>query len=331
LLEITLNRKKMSLLNVRNLSTVFETSGGRTIHAVDNVTFSMAKGEIMGLVGESGCGKSVTALSILKLIPNPPGEIISGEIIFNGVDLLQLSESQMQDIRGRQIGMVFQEPMSSLNPVLKIGTQISEPLTRHLKMNKNLSLSRSLELLEMVGIPDGKQRINDYPHQFSGGQKQRIMIAIALACEPALLIADEATTALDVTVQAQILELLKDLSDNLGISLLIITHNLGIVARYAQRIAVMYAGKIREIGLATDVYRAPKHPYTAGLLDSVPKLKGKKLTRLNSIAGEVPDPTDLPLGCAYNIRCTKVVKKCNTEPGLSVHTTNQSYACWNPL
>ena len=304
--------KSTPLLQVRNLRTSFNTPDGK-ITAVAGVTFDIHHGETLGLVGESGCGKSVTALSIMQLVPNPPGVIEQGEVMFDGTDLLKLSNKEMQAVRGSGIGMIFQEPMSSLNPVLSIGRQITEPLEVHLELGKAAALDRAAELLNMVGIADSRQRLDDYPHQLSGGQRQRVMIAIALSCEPKLLIADEATTALDVTIQAQILELMKNLTSQLGTALLIITHNLGIIARYADRLNVMYAGKIRESGTAEQVYLNPAHPYTIGLLNSVPRLDRPATDRLDPIPGEIPDPSDLPTGCAFRPRCRWAITQCEVD------------------
>ena len=304
--------KSTPLLQVRNLRTSFNTPDGK-ITAVAGVTFDIHHGETLGLVGESGCGKSVTALSVMQLVPNPPGVIEQGEVMFDGTDLLKLSNKEMQAVRGSGIGMIFQEPMSSLNPVLSIGRQITEPLEVHLELGKAAALDRAAELLNMVGIADSRQRLDDYPHQLSGGQRQRVMIAIALSCEPKLLIADEATTALDVTIQAQILELMKNLTSQLGTALLIITHNLGIIARYADRLNVMYAGKIRESGTAEQVYLNPAHPYTIGLLNSVPRLDRPATDRLDPIPGEIPDPSDLPTGCAFRPRCRWATTQCEVD------------------
>ena len=304
--------KSTPLLQVRNLRTSFNTPDGK-ITAVAGVTFDIHHGETLGLVGESGCGKRVTALSIMQLVPNPPGVIEQGEVMFDGTDLLKLSNKEMQAVRGSGIGMIFQEPMSSLNPVLSIGRQITEPLEVHLELGKAAALARAAELLNMVGIADSRQRLDDYPHQLSGGQRQRVMIAIALSCEPKLLIADEATTALDVTIQAQILELMKNLTSQLGTALLIITHNLGIIARYADRLNVMYAGKIRESGTAEQVYLNPAHPYTIGLLNSVPRLDRPATDRLDPIPGEIPDPSDLPTGCAFRPRCRWATTQCEVD------------------
>ena len=300
------------LLEVNNLQTYFHSSTG-VVKAVDGTSFYIHEGETLGLVGESGCGKSVSALSVMRLIPNPPGRIEGGQVLFEGKDLLQISESDMRKVRGSRIGMIFQEPMTSLNPVLTIGRQLTETLELHLNMTKRQAMTRAGELLEMVGIADPEQRLHDHPHQLSGGQRQRVMIAIAMSCNPKLLIADEATTALDVTIQAQILELMMQVTSELGTGLLIITHNLGVVARYADRVNVMYAGKIRETGRATDLYRNPKHPYTVGLLNSVPRLDSRSGSRLLPIEGEIPDPSNLPPGCAFRPRCQWAVEKCMTD------------------
>lgn len=317
-----------TLLDIKNLSTHFNTSAG-TIKAVNDVSFELREGETLGLVGESGCGKSVTALSIMRLVPSPPGRIVSGDVIFQGQNLLKISEAEMQNVRGRDIGMIFQEPMTSLNPVLSIGRQLREPLELHLGMTKQQSLSRSSELLELVGIPDPETRLKTFPHQTSGGQRQRIMIAMALSCEPKLLIADEATTALDVTIQAQILEIIKDLTDRLGTSVIIITHNLGVVARYADSVNVMYAGKLRESGSLDQVYKAPKHPYTVGLLNSVPTLDLDADVRLQPIRGEIPNLIDLPEGCAFIDRCDYAEQKCEeSEPELEEVEDAHFGACW---
>ena len=317
-----------TLLDIKNLSTHFNTSAG-TIKAVNDVSFELREGETLGLVGESGCGKSVTALSIMRLVPSPPGRIVSGDVIFQGQNLLKISEAEMQNVRGRDIGMIFQEPMTSLNPVLSIGRQLREPLELHLGMTKQQSLSRSSELLELVGIPDPATRLKTFPHQTSGGQRQRIMIAMALSCEPKLLIADEATTALDVTIQAQILEIIKDLTDRLGTSVIIITHNLGVVARYADSVNVMYAGKLRESGSLDQVYKNPKHPYTVGLLNSVPTLDLDADVRLQPIRGEIPNLIDLPKGCAFIDRCDYAGQKCEeSEPELEEVEDAHFGACW---
>ena len=316
------------LLEINNLRTSF-FGQDEEVRAVDNVSFYLETGETLGLVGESGCGKSVTALSILRLIQEPQGKILGGEVWLDGVNLLTLPNEEMEAVRGAQIGMIFQEPMTSLNPVLSIGRQLTETLEIHLELDKQAALNRASELLQMVGIPDHESRLLDYPHQLSGGQRQRVMIAMALSCNPKLIIADEATTALDVTIQAQILELLTNLTDELGTALIIITHNLGVVARHADRVNVMYAGKIRETGRADEIYDTPRHPYTAGLLDSVPRLDRPKGTRLQSIEGEIPDLTNLPTGCAYHPRCPFVVDKCTVDdPQLEKVGETQATSCW---
>ena len=320
------------LLEVENLRTHFFTSDG-VVKAVDGVSFNIDNGESLALVGESGCGKSITALSIIQLIPNPPGRIIGGEVWFQGHDLLKFSNSAMRKVRGNQIGMVFQEPMTSLNPVLTIGRQLTETLELHMQMNSATALRRAAELLAIVGIPDGASRLNDYPHQFSGGMRQRVMIAMALSCNPSLLIADEPTTALDVTIQAQILEVIARVRRELGIGVIIITHNLGVVARYVDRLNVMYAGKVVEQGTARDVYKDPRHPYTLGLLASVPRLDEPRGARLVPIEGMPPDLSDLPAGCAFRVRCPFALDRCAEEiPPLSGvgATTGQEHksACW---
>jgi len=317
-----------ALLKVENLQTQFRTEGG-LVKAVDDVSFEVHAGETFALVGESGCGKSVTALSIMGLIPTPPGEITGGMITFDGQDLLQMPSREMRAIRGSKIGMIFQEPMSSLNPVLTIQSQLTEPLLIHTDLSKKAANDRAIELVDMVGIADAPTRMKQYPHELSGGQRQRIMIAMAMSCTPQLLIADEATTALDVTIQAQILDLMKDVTEQSGTALLVITHNLGIVARYANRVAVMYAGKMREIGEAVDLYTQPRHPYTVGLLRSVPRLDDEKGTPLSPIAGEIPDLTQLPEGCTFNPRCQWAVDRCRREsPLLEEISPEKKVACF---
>ncbi len=317
------------LLEVRSLSTQFLTGAG-VVRAVDNVSWDVGEGETVALVGESGCGKSVSALSIMRLVQEPAGRIVSGQVLFKGRDLLTLSEEQMRHVRGREIAMVFQEPMTSLNPVLTIGRQLTEGLEIHLGMSPADARRRAVELLTMVGIPDPERRLPQYPHQFSGGMRQRMMIAMALACEPSLVLADEPTTALDVTIQAQILELMKELSHRLGVAMLIITHNLGVVARYADRVNVMYAGRIIERGSAREIYAHPRHPYTLGLLRSVPRLDEPRRERLAPIEGQPPDLTRLPAGCAFVPRCSFRVDRCVTEaPALRVvNGAGHVAACW---
>ena len=316
------------LLEVRDLTTHFYTSTG-VVKAVDHVSLYVNEGETLALVGESGCGKSVTALSLMRLIPDPPGRIVGGEVILEGRDVLQMSADQLRQIRGAKLGMVFQEPMTSLNPVLTIGRQITETLELHMGLSKSAAWDRAGELLEMVGIPDPRNRLGQYPHQLSGGQRQRVMIAIALSCNPRLLIADEPTTALDVTIQAQILELLMELKSQFNTALIIITHNLGVVARYADRVNIMYAGKIREIGSAVDIYRSAKHPYTIGLLNSVPRLDAPMGARLFPIEGDIPDLANLPAGCAFRPRCPWAVDRCRIDdPPLSEVGPEHRSACW---
>ena len=298
-----------TLLEVRDLKTYFFTFGG-VVRAVDGVTYDVEEGETLGLVGESGCGKSVSALSIMRLIPDPPGKTIEGEIIFQGQDLLKMNDSEMRKIRGHQISMVFQEPMTSLNPVLSVERQLTETLRLHLGMNKADASREAVRRLEQVGIPDPERRVKQYPHQFSGGMRQRVMIAIALSCNPRLIIADEPTTALDVTIQAQILELMKGLSREYGVALIVITHNLGVVARYADRVNIMYAGKVIERGTAQEIYQNPRHPYTLGLLKSVPRLDQPRTEKLDPIEGQPPDLINLPEGCSFRERCRYSIDAC---------------------
>ena len=317
------------LLEVKNLQTQFLTSAG-VVRAVDGVSWDVEEGETVALVGESGCGKSVSALSIMRLVAEPAGRIVAGEILFKGRDLLKLSEEQMRGVRGREIAMIFQEPMTSLNPVLTIGRQLTEGLEIHLGMQPDQASERAVELLAMVGIPDPERRLAQYPHHFSGGMRQRMMIAMALACNPSLILADEPTTALDVTIQAQILELMRDLARRLGVAMLIITHNLGVVARYADRVNVMYAGRIIERASAAETYANPRHPYTLGLLRSVPRLDEPRRERLDPIQGQPPDLTRLPPGCAFSPRCAFRVARCETEaPTLTpAGAPHHVSACW---
>lgn len=316
------------LLQVKDLKTYFFIRGS-VVKAVDGISYYIKEAETIGLAGESGCGKSVSALSVMRLIPNPPGKIVSGEIIFDGKDLLTLDEEEMRRIRGGRIAMIFQEPLTSLNPVLTVGHQISEALEIHLGMNKQAAKRRSAQLLQLVAIPDAEKRLDDYPHQFSGGMRQRVMIAMALSCSPKLLIADEPTTAVDVTIQAQLLELMKDMTERFGTSLILITHNLGVIARYAQSVYIMYAGKIVEAGSAKDVYSTPRHPYTESLLASVPRLDIPRKTRLIPIQGEPPDMVNLPVGCAFQPRCGYALRRCVEEAPLSrLIGENHYVACW---
>ena len=315
------------LLSVRNLVTRFRTGRG-TVTAVDHVSFDVAAGETLAIVGESGSGKSVTALSILRLIPDPPGHIESGEIIFDGQDLLKMSDAQIRAVRGDRIAMIFQEPMSSLNPSLTVGMQVAEPINLHRKLPWRQALDKARELLGMVRMSDTASRVTAYPHQFSGGMRQRAMIAMALACEPQLIIADEPTTALDVTVQAQILDLLKDLADRTGSALVLITHDLGVVARYADRVVVMYAGRVVESAPAAELYARPRHPYTQGLMASVPRLDGDTSVRLVPIEGQPPDLARIPAGCAFAPRCRQASDACrSTPPPLREIHEGHSVAC----
>ena len=318
-----------TLLEVRNLKTTFQTAAG-VVRAVDGVSWDIQEGETVALVGESGCGKSVSALSVMQLVAPPAGRIEGGEILFKGRDLLKLTDEEMRHVRGREIAMIFQEPMTSLNPVLTIGRQLTEGLEIHLKMAPPESRARAIELLAMVGIPDPERRLAQYPHHFSGGMRQRMMIAMALACNPSLILADEPTTALDVTIQAQILELMRDLSRRLGVAMLIITHNLGVVARYADRVNVMYAGRIIERATAAELYAHPRHPYTLGLLRSVPRLDEPRRARLDPIEGQPPDLSRLPGGCAFAPRCAFRVERCvvETPPLRPIGAPGHVSACW---
>ncbi len=316
------------LLEIEGLKTQFYTSAG-TVKAVDGISYDVMKGETVAIVGESGCGKSVSAMSILRLIPDPPGKIVEGSILFQGRDILQLSEDEMRSIRGRDIGMVFQEPMTSLNPVLTIGRQLTETLEEHMGTVGEAANARAVELLGLVGISEPDRRLLQYPHHLSGGMRQRVMIAMALACEPALIIADEPTTALDVTIQAQILELMKELTRRLGVALIVITHNLGVVARYADRVNVMYAGKIIESGTARDIYHNPRHPYTLALLKSVPRMDLPRQAKLDPVEGQPPDLTRLDEGCAFRPRCPYATAKCAREfPPIEKIKGPHIVACW---
>jgi oligopeptide/dipeptide ABC transporter ATP-binding protein len=299
------------LLEVKNLRTYFFTDEG-IVKAVDDVSFGLKKGESLGIVGESGSGKSVTALSIMRLIQDPPGKIIGGEIIFRGEDLLKKKEEEMREVRGNKISMVFQDPMTSLNPVFTIGDQIMEAIILHQKLDKVSARKKAIEMLEIVRIPEASKRIDEYPHQFSGGMRQRVMIAMALSCNPEILIADEPTTALDVTIQAQIIELIKQLQKDLGMSLILITHDMGIVAESCQNVLVMYAGKVVEYADVRTIFKKPSHPYTIGLLESVPRLDVRK-ERLKAIEGQPPDLVALPNYCYYAERCPYKTERCLEE------------------
>nr|HET6901492.1 ABC transporter ATP-binding protein [Ktedonobacteraceae bacterium] len=318
-----------NLLEVKDLKLHFKVKAG-SVRAVDGVSFSIKPGEKVGIVGESGCGKSVTALSIMRLIPQPPGIYAGGSILFGDQDLLDLPESGMRKVRGGQIGMIFQDPMTCLNPTMTIGKQIAEGLRIHLKLSQDQAIKRAVSLLEQVGIPDAKARINSYPHQFSGGMRQRVMIAISLACNPKLLIADEPTTALDVTVQAQILELISGVCDEFGTAVIIITHDLGVVAGMTDRVVVMYAGKVVETAPTSEIFAHPRHPYTLGLLASVPRLDEKRTDLLRTIEGSPPDLLKPPPGCPFMPRCAFARAICRTMPpldplaGMAAHRK----ACW---
>lgn len=323
---------KQPVLEVKNLRTAFKVED-RELVAVDDVSFSVKPGQTIGIVGESGCGKSVTSLSIMGLIPNPPGKIIGGEILFNGKNLVNLSNAEMRKIRGNEISMIFQEPMTSLNPVFTIGNQIMETIILHQKLSKADARAKAIEMLKLVGIPAPESRIDDYPHQLSGGMRQRVMIAMALSCNPAVLIADEPTTALDVTIQAQILELLKSLREKLNMAVVLITHDLGVVAETCDYVVVMYAGKVVEKGSAEDIFYRPAHPYTKGLLNSIPSHAGdgSKKTRLETIPGLVPSLMNLPKGCRFQDRCTRRQAKCaEAEPVLENVGSGHTAACYFP-
>lgn len=317
------------LLKVEDLRTHFFTHDG-VVPAVDGVSFNVKPGETLCVVGESGCGKSVTAMSILQLIPMPPGRFVSGSIIYGGEDLTKYNKKQMMKIRGKEIAMIFQEPMTSLNPVFTIGNQITEAIRKHNKVSREEAKTKAINILEKVGIPSPKQRFKEYPHQLSGGMKQRAMIAMALSCNPKLLIADEPTTALDVTIQAQILDIMKRLKENTDAAIIFITHDLGVVADMADRVIVMYAGKIVERGSRGDIFNDPKHPYTKGLIKSVPKLQGPRKVDLHVIEGAVPSMYDLPMGCKFHPRCEYSTDICmKKEPAYIELGKDRGVACWN--
>jgi peptide/nickel transport system ATP-binding protein len=319
------------LIQIENLSTYFDTPEGK-VRAVDGVSYHVSKGEILGIVGESGCGKSVSVLSILRLIPEPPGKIADGKILFEGVDLLRLSKAELRQIRGNKISMIFQEPMTSLNPVYTIGNQISESFIKHRGLNKKEALEQSVEMLKLVGIAEPEKRVFDYPHRLSGGMRQRVMIAMALSCHPKLLIADEPTTALDVTIQAQILDTMLQLKEKIGMAIILITHNLGLIAETARRVIVMYAGQIIEVGSVVDIFKNPLHPYTQGLLMAVPCIGTKSKwgkRSLKEIPGMVPSLLNLPNGCAFSPRCSASQSLCETEPPPAASIEESHVArCW---
>jgi peptide/nickel transport system ATP-binding protein len=318
----------MALLDVRNLRTYFHTDRGEA-RSVDGVSFSIEKGEVLGIVGESGCGKSVTSLSIMRLIPQPPGEIMpNSSIKFRDEEIVSASDKRMREIRGNDVAMIFQEPMTSLNPVFPIGEQIAEALRLHRKMSKSEARKSAIEMLSLVGIPDAEERVDHFPHQLSGGQRQRVMIAIALSCEPDLLIADEPTTALDVTIQAQILELLADLRNRLGMAIMLITHDLGVVAEVCDRVVVMYAGEVVEEGPVEEIFNNPRHPYTQGLMQSIPRL-GERKDRLAVIPGMVPSAINWPIGCRFHARCPYGFDVCvKDHPELFVVNEKHTSRCW---
>lgn len=310
---LKLEPEKKILLSVRNLTTAFDTEAGR-VHAIEDISFDVWEDEFLAIVGESGSGKSVTSLSILRLIPQPPGEIIRGQILFRGQDLLQIPIEEMKSIRGKEISMIFQEPMTSLNPVFKVGWQIKEMIMQHQECSEEEAFEKAIGMLELVGIPDPEERAENYPHQFSGGMRQRVMIAMMLSCNPALLIADEPTTALDVTIQAQILDLMKDLKKKRrGSAVILITHDLSVVAETCDRVVVMYGGRIQEISPALALFEDPRHPYTRGLLQSLPKPEEEKKTRLKAIPGTVPSLFNLPKGCKFCTRCELKEERCEQE------------------
>jgi oligopeptide/dipeptide ABC transporter ATP-binding protein len=320
------------LVEIKNLRTFFYTEDG-VVPAVDGIDLTIHEGRVVGLVGESGCGKSVTALSIMRLIPNPPGKIMGGEIFFHGEDLLKKSDEEMRHIRGDKISMIFQEPMTSLNPVYTVGNQVSEAITLHQKLDAPEAKKRTIELLRLVGIPEPERRFSQYPHELSGGMRQRVMIAMALSSSPDLLISDEATTALDVTIQAQILDLMRSLQKKLGMAILIITHNLAVVAEMAEIIAIAYAGKIVENASASEIFKAPRHPYTYGLLHSIPRFAEKRTSEpLPAIEGMVPSPYHMPKGCRFNPRCPFATEKCREEePDIVELTPGHLVRCFHPI
>jgi oligopeptide transport system ATP-binding protein len=317
-----------TVLEVKNLRTHFFTDDG-VVKAVDDVSFSLRKGEVIGIVGESGSGKSVTNLSVMKLVQTPPGKIIGGEVVFKGEDILKMNEKQLRQLRGAKISMIFQDPMTSLNPFLRVSTQMIETLQLHQKLDKKQARQKAIEMLTMAGIPAAEERIDSYPHQFSGGMCQRVMIAMGLSCNPEILIADEPTSALDVTIQAQILDLMKDLTEKLGTAVILITHSLGVVAGMCDTIYVMYAGRVVERGTAEDIFENPRHPYTRGLIKSVPRLDKRNRERLFSIPGQPPNVIDLPPCCPFFPRCSEATERCKTAyPDEVTYGAGHAAACW---
>lgn len=326
---ISVTAAQEAILKVEDLTTEFHTQEG-ILRAVDGVSFKVKKGQVLGLVGESGCGKTVTALSVMRLIPQPPGKIAGGRVFFNGKDLLTIPESQMRPFRGKRLAMVFQEPMTSLNPVFTIGNQIGEMLRLHLKMSRSEARDRTVELLNLVGIPAPEQRVKEYPHQLSGGMRQRVMIAMAISCSPDVIFADEPTTALDVTIQAQILALLEELRGRMGLALVLISHDLGVIAEVAHEVAIMYAGRIVESATTEELFSNPLHPYTRGLLSSLPRFDhaGARRERLSAIPGSVPKLLELPQGCKFEPRCGFAFDRCREEPPLEELSPGHWVRCW---
>ncbi len=321
----------MPVLDVKGLKTVFRTRGGE-VHAVNSVSFDLKPGELLGVVGESGSGKSVTMMSLIGLLPSPPADVREGQVLFGGEDLLKCSPEHLREVRGADIGFIFQDPMTSLNPVFTVGYQIMEPLRKHMGLDKAGAKKRARELLDLVGISDAERRLNDYPHQFSGGMRQRVMIAIALACDPKVLIADEPTTALDVTIQAQILELVRDIRQKLGMAIVWITHDLGVIAGIADRVIVMYGGQIVEQAPARELFHNPRHPYTRALLRTIPSVRGERAEKLNVIEGQPPILTAAPAACAFRRRCPHAFERCERENPLR-HPIGPGHdaACfWDP-
>jgi peptide/nickel transport system ATP-binding protein/oligopeptide transport system ATP-binding protein len=318
------------VLEVDGLKTIFKTRGGE-VHAVNSVSFDLRPGELLGVVGESGSGKSVTMMSLIGLLPSPPAEVRKGSAIFDGIDLLTCSEDKLRDVRGPGIGFIFQDPMTSLNPVFTVGYQLREPLIKHMGMTKVQAQLRAKELLDLVGIPDAERRLKDYPHQFSGGMRQRVMIAIALACDPKVLIADEPTTALDVTIQAQIIELVKDLRHKLGMAIIWITHDLGVIAGIADRVIVMYGGQIVEHAPARELFARPRHPYTRALLKTVPSVRGEREAKLSVIEGQPPIQRAAPIACPFRDRCTHVIARCSIQnpPRFTVGPGHDAACFWD--